>query len=191
MPVSMSAALAIKDAAVAALSSTPASYLQPYLPKGPVQARSAGAIAWMKQSGKMADLLILCNICSTLEALLLDPKGLQAMVDQANALRQVGNANPLDEAQADYRNAETNAYLNAVAGAAKQKMNKELDLAKVTDPALAKMAGEARKESKQAAFQDLIQKGIEDGVLKKRPGVKSANAPSAENPTTFGHGYKS
>ena len=45
MALSASASLAIRDAAVAALSNTPASYLQPYLPKGPTAARGAGAPA--------------------------------------------------------------------------------------------------------------------------------------------------
>ena len=82
MSVSLSAALAIHAAAAQALASTPSSMLAPYAPKGPINARALGAIAWMKNSSRMADLLALVQTCNTLEQLLSDPKSFAALVDR-------------------------------------------------------------------------------------------------------------
>jgi len=176
MPVSISAALAIQTAAKEALSNVPSSYLAPYMPKGPTYARSAGALAWMKAGNKMADLLALVSLCDTLESLMGDPRAMQALVDKVNADTLTRETLPLTNAQAAYNNAANPDYLAALNGAVKTKMATDLELAKKTDPELAKAAIEARKDRNTTAF-DALRKGV-----KSRPGA------SPTNPTVFGRG---
>ena len=187
MSVSLSAALAIHAAAAQALASTPSSMLAPYAPKGPINARALGAIAWMKNSSRMADLLALVQTCNTLEQLLSDPKSFAALVDQNNASIKTANATPLDAAQADYRNADHAAHLAAVQREAgiSLKVDQADNARRVGGDALQKAADDGRKAARAAALDDFVAKRHEAaGTKPTTPAPSGGHSPT--NPTTFG-----
>jgi len=187
MAMSLSASIAIKEAAQQALSNTPASLLQPYLPKGPIQARSAGAIAYMKQSNKMADLCAIVMLCNTLETLLGDPKQMASLVDQNNASTMTANATPLDAAQADWNKADNAEYLAAIQREAgiSLKVDQADNARRVGGDALQKAADDGRKAARAASLDDFVAKRHEAaGTKPTTPAPHAGHSPT--NPTTFG-----
>lgn len=187
MAISQAASTAIQAAAAQALASTPSSMLQPYLPQGPINARALGAIAWMKQSGKLADLAVVVVLCNTLESMLSDPKRLAELVDANNAKQQVLDADPLDLAQANYADPAHAAWRDALlrqAGIA-SKLDKAEAARYLGGDDLLKSAFLAGRAARQEALDEFVAKRHEAaGTKRSTPAPQAAH--SASNPTVFG-----